>query len=118
MLTYIIRRTLYMIPLLLIVSLIAFSLIKIMPGDYLTTARMNPQITEETLNQQIARFGLDKPFIVQYGYWLKNVLQGDFGTSFDTRMPVFRTLFFGNRLLWTVILASTTPSFSVLAQKA
>jgi len=108
MLTYIIRRTLYMIPLLLIVSLISFSLIKIMPGDYLTTARMNPQITEETLQQQIERFGLDKPFIVQYWFWLKNVLKGDFGTSFDTRMPVFKTLFFGNRLFWTVIIALTT----------
>ncbi len=108
MLTYIIRRTLYMIPLLLVVSLISFSLIKLMPGDYLTTARMNPQITEETLNQQIARYGLDRPFIVQYWFWLKNVVQGDFGTSFDTRMPVFKTLFFGSRLMWTVIIATTT----------
>ncbi len=108
MLTYMIRRTLYMIPLLLIVSLISFSLIKIMPGDYLTTARFNPQITEETLQQQIERFGLDRPFLVQYWFWLKNVLRGDFGTSFDTRMPVFRTLFFGNRLVWTIILATTT----------
>ena len=108
MLTYIIRRTLYMIPLLLVVSLISFSLIKLMPGDYLTTARMNPQITAETLQRQIERYGLDRPFVVQYGYWLKNVLLGDFGTSFDTRMPVFRTLFFGGRLMWTIILASTT----------
>ena len=108
MLTYMIRRTLYMIPLLLIVSLISFSLIKLMPGDYLTTARMNPQITEQTLQQQIERFGLDRPFLVQYWFWLKNVLQGDFGTSFDTRMPVFKTLFFGSRLMWTVIIAMTT----------
>ncbi len=108
MLTYIIRRTLYMLPLLLIVSLIAFALIKIMPGDYLTTARMNPQITQETLQQQIERFGLDKPFIVQYGYWLVNVLQGDFGTSFNTRMPVFTSLFLGQRLMWTILIATTT----------
>ncbi len=108
MLTYVIRRTLYMIPLLLIVSLISFSLIKVMPGDYLTTARMNPQITEETLQRQIERFGLDKPFLIQYWYWLKNVVRGDFGTSFDTRMPVFTTLFFGNRLLWTILIAVTT----------
>jgi peptide/nickel transport system permease protein len=108
MLTYIIRRTLYMIPLLLIVSLISFSLIKIMPGDYLTTARLNPQITAETLQQQIERFGLDRPFLVQYWLWLTNVIRGDFGTSFDTRMPVFKTLFFGNRLMWTIILATST----------
>ena len=109
MLTYIIRRTLYMLPLLLIVSLISFTLIKIMPGDYLTLARLNPQITEETLQQQIDRFGLDRPFIVQYGYWLKNiVMHGDFGMSFDTKMPVYKTLFMGNRLQWTIFIAVTT----------
>jgi peptide/nickel transport system permease protein len=108
MLTYIIRRTLYMIPLLLIVSLISFSLIKIMPGDYLTTARFNPQITAETLQQQTERFGLDKPFLIQYWYWLRNVVRGDFGTSFNTRMPVFRTLFFSSRLMWTLIIAVST----------
>jgi len=108
MLTYIIRRTLYMIPLLLVVSLVSFSLIKIMPGDYLTVARFNPQITAETLQLQIERFGLDKPFLIQYWYWLRNVVRGDFGTSFGTRMPVFRTLFFGDRLLWTIVLATST----------
>ncbi|MFC2079409.1 ABC transporter permease [Candidatus Bipolaricaulota bacterium] len=109
MLTYIIRRTFYMLPLLLIVSLISFTLIKIMPGDFLTAARLNPQITEETLQQQIDRFGLDRPFIIQYGYWLKNIiLHGDFGMSFDTKMPVYRTLFMGNRLQWTVFIAAST----------
>jgi len=109
MLTYIIRRTLYMLPLLLIVSLISFTLIKIMPGDYLTLARLNPQITEQTLQQQIDRFGLDRPFVVQYGLWLKNIVfRGDFGMSFETKMPVFKTLFMGNRLQWTVFIAFTT----------
>ena len=109
MLTYIIRRTLYMLPLLLIVSLISFTLIKIMPGDFLTLARMDPQITEETLQSQIERFGLDRPFIVQYGLWLKNIVtRGDFGFSFDTKMPVYRTLFLGNRLPWTVFIALST----------
>ena len=109
MLTYIIRRTLYMLPLLLIVSLISFTLIKIMPGDFLTLARLNPQITEETLQQQIDRFGLDRPFIVQYWLWLKNIVtRGDFGMSFDTKMPVYKTLFMGNRLQWTVFIAVST----------
>ncbi|MFC2106352.1 ABC transporter permease [Candidatus Bipolaricaulota bacterium] len=109
MLTYIIRRTLYMLPLLLIVSLISFTLIKVMPGDFLTQARLNPQITEETLQQQIDRFGLDRPFIVQYWFWLKNIVtRGDFGMSFDTKMPVYKTLFMGNRLQWTVFIALST----------
>jgi peptide/nickel transport system permease protein len=109
MLTYIIRRTLYMLPLLLIVSLISFVLIKIMPGDYLTQARLNPQITEQTLQQQIERFGLDKPFIVQYALWLKNIVfYGDFGFSFETKMPVYKTLFLGDKLEWTIFIALST----------
>lgn len=109
MLTYIIRRTLYMLPLLLIVSLISFTLIKIMPGDFLTLARLNPQITEETLQQQIDRFGLDGSFMFQYWSWLKSiVVHGDFGMSFETKMPVYKTLFMGNRLQWTVFIAVTT----------
>jgi peptide/nickel transport system permease protein len=108
MLTYMLRRVLYMIPLLLVVSLISFSLIKIMPGDYLTNARLNPQITAETFQQLVELYGLDRPFIVQYFYWLRGVVRGDFGQSFDTHMGVFETLFLGGRLMWTVILASTT----------
>ncbi len=109
MITYIIRRTLYMLPLLILVSLISFVLIQIMPGDYLTRAQMNPQITQHTLNQMKARYGLDKPFLVQYWLWFKQIItKGDFGTSFETMRPVFWTLFMGDRLMWTLIIASTT----------
>ena len=109
MLTYIIRRTFYMLPLLLIVSLISFTLIKIMPGDYLTLARLNPQITEETLQRQIDRFGLDGSFMYQYWSWLRNIIvDGDFGMSFETKMPVYKTLFLGNKLQWTIFIALST----------
>ena len=109
MLTYIIRRTLYMLPLLLIVSLISFTLIKIMPGDYLTQARLNPQLTEETYQAQVERYGLDKSFMMQYLIWLKRIVtEGDFGFSFETRTPVFKMLFMGGRLTWTLVLAIST----------
>ena len=98
-----------MLPLLILVSLISFVLIQIMPGDYLTRAQMNPQITQETLNQMKARYGLDKPFIVQYWLWFKQIItKGDFGTSFETMRPVYWTLFMGDRLMWTLIIASST----------
>ena len=98
-----------MLPLLILVSLISFVLIQIMPGDYLTRAQMNPQITQETLNQMKARYGLDKAFIVQYWLWFKQIItKGDFGTSFETMRPVYWTLFMGDRLMWTLIIASTT----------
>ncbi len=109
MITYIIRRTLYMLPLLIIVSLISFLLIYIMPGDYMTRAQMNPQITQETLNNMRASHGLDKPAIIQYWLWLREiVLHANFGTSFETMQPVFWTLFMGDRLLWTIVVSVST----------
>ncbi|MCD6135457.1 ABC transporter permease [Candidatus Bipolaricaulota bacterium] len=109
MITYIVRRTLYMLPLLIIVSLISFLLIYIMPGDYLTRAQMNPQVTQETLAQMRAAYGLDQSVLVQYWLWLKQIiLHGNFGMSFETMRPVFWTLFMGGRLMWTIIVSLTT----------
>jgi peptide/nickel transport system permease protein len=98
-----------MLPLLVLVSIISFGLIQIMPGDYLTRARMNPQITQETYNRMKANYGLDKPFVVQYWLWFKQIItKGEFGTSFETMRPVYWTLFMGDRFMWTIIIASTT----------
>lgn len=109
MITYIVRRTIYMFPLLILVSVISFGLIQVMPGDYLTRARMNPQITQETLSQMMANYGLDKPFYVQYWLWLKQIVtKRDFGTSFETMRPVYWTLFMGDRLMWTIVISSST----------
>jgi len=98
-----------MLPLLVIVSLISFALVQIMPGDYLTRARLNPEVTQETFNEMARRYGLDKPFVTQYWIWLKGIVtRGDFGTSFETKLPVFFTLFMGNRLLWTLVITGST----------
>ena len=98
-----------MLPLLILVSVISFGLIQVMPGDYLSRARMNPQVTQETLNRMKANYGLDKPFVVQYWLWFKQIItKGDFGTSFATMRPVYWTLFMGDRFMWTIIIASTT----------
>ena len=76
---YIFKRILQTIPLLLLVSLISFFLIRLAPVDPLAELRLNPSITQETLNYETQRLGLDKPVIVQYGLWLKSFVQGDFG---------------------------------------
>ncbi|MDD3236606.1 MAG: ABC transporter permease [Candidatus Gastranaerophilales bacterium] len=78
-LTYIIKRLLQTIPLLLLVSLISFFLIRLSPVDPLAELKLNPAITQETLNAEVQRLGLDKPIIVQYGLWLKSFLKGDLG---------------------------------------
>jgi len=98
-----------MLPLLILVSLFSFTIIQLMPGDYLTRARLDPQIKQETLNAMARRYGLDKPFMTRYWAWVKGILtRGDFGTSFETRQPVFFTLFLGSRLQWTLVVSIST----------
>ena len=79
LLGYVFKRILQTIPLLLLVSLISFFLIRIAPVDPLAELRLNPSITQETLVYEVQRLGLDKPIIVQYGKWLFSFVQGDLG---------------------------------------
>lgn len=79
LLGYVIKRILQTIPLLFIVSVLSFFLIRLAPVDPLAELKLNPSITQETLNAEVQRLGLDKPVIVQYGLWLKNFVKGDLG---------------------------------------
>ena len=76
---YIIKRIIQTIPLLFLVSIISFFLIRLAPVDPLAELKLNPSITQETLDYEVKRLGLDKPVIVQYGLWLKNFVKGDMG---------------------------------------
>ncbi|HET9327700.1 MAG TPA: ABC transporter permease [Candidatus Eisenbacteria bacterium] len=102
--TFILRRLLQTIPLLLGISALTFLLLQLAPGDFLTTMGENPMISPATLDAMRARFGLDQPWYVQYGIYLKNVfLHFDFGESFTRHQPAFTVLREG--LLNTLILA-------------
>ena len=76
---YVIKRIIQTIPLLFLVSLISFFLIRLAPVDPLAELKLNPSITQETLDYEVQRLGLDKPVIVQYGLWLKSFVKGDLG---------------------------------------
>lgn len=76
---YIFKRFLQTIPLLFLVSIISFFLIRLAPVDPLAELKLNPSITQETLDYEVQRLGLDKPVIVQYGKWLKGFVTGDMG---------------------------------------
>ena len=100
--TYILRRLLQAIPLLLGVSAVTFLVLKLAPGDFLNTMAENPGISAETIDSLRHRFGLDRPWWVQYGLYLRNVfLHFDFGESFSRHQPVFTALRegLGNTLL-------------------
>lgn len=80
-LKYIFKRILAAIPILFIVSIISFFIIRLSPIDPIGELRLNPAISQETLNLEIQRLGLDKPVAVQYFYWLKSFVRGDLGVS-------------------------------------
>ena len=87
MLTYIARRLITLVPMLLAVSVAVFLVLYFIPGD---PARMaaGPDASEEDVVQIRQNYGLDRPIHEQYAIYLFNLVQGDFGQSFRTRRPV------------------------------
>ena len=76
---YILKRILQTIPLLIIVSLISFFIIRLSPVDPLAELKLNPSISKETLQKETQRLGLDKPIYIQYFLWAKAFVKGDLG---------------------------------------
>jgi len=102
--TYVLRRLLQVLPLLLGISALTFLLLQLAPGDFLNQMAENPAISAETIEAMRHRFGLDQPWYVQYLLYLKNlVLHFDFGESFSRHQPVFTVLREG--LFNTLLLA-------------
>jgi peptide/nickel transport system permease protein len=103
MTAFIIKRLLHLIPILLGVSLLTSLLISLTPGDYYTKLQQNPQISPEVLAQLRAKQHLDKPWYVQYAYWLKDALHGDLGYSVAYKVPATKLIM--SRLWNTFVLS-------------
>ena len=94
MLSFIIRRILYMIPTVFAISVVVFIIIQLPPGDYLTTlvaalSSQGEQVDQAALDRLSERYGLGEPWYVQYFYWMRNIiLHFDFGDSFEYNRPV------------------------------
>jgi peptide/nickel transport system permease protein len=86
--TYALRRILQTIPILFIISILLFLMVRAAPGGPLTAARRNPNITEEQLEKLEEQLGLNRPLPVQYADWMGNLLRGDMGQSIKFRRPV------------------------------
>jgi peptide/nickel transport system permease protein len=90
--TYVVRRTLQNIPLLLLVSVILFSILQAAPGGPLTPYLQNPHITEADIIRLKHNLGLDQPAYIQYFHWLARVITGDFGWSQSNSEPVAQAI--------------------------
>lgn len=80
MLRYSLKRLGQAVPLVLIVTIITFTLIQLAPYDAIDSIT-TPNMSKETIQLIRQQQGVDKPVVVQYFYWLKNIFQGDFGYS-------------------------------------
>jgi peptide/nickel transport system permease protein len=102
-----------MIPILIIVSMVAFSLIYLLPGDPALAMLGEEQAGDTELYEQLrADLGLDEPLPVQYFIWVTGVLQGDLGVSIRTRESVLHVV--GQRLGPTILLGLYATVLSCL----
>ena len=109
LLRYIAKRFLQVIPLLIIVSLISFFIIRLSPIDPLAELRLNPSISQETLDKEMIRLNLDKPIYVQYFSWAKSFIKGDLGyTSAGEKVSTKLKERIPNTLLLTTIVIFMT----------
>ena len=109
---YVVRRILVLVPTWLGISFFAFALASLAPGDpaeLILARELDEPPTPAQLQAFRERFGLDDPFLVQYGRWVANAVTGDLGVSFRSGDPVFGELV--SRLPATLQIA--VPGFTV-----
>ena len=115
MLAYTVRRILVMIPTLLVISAIVFTIIQLPPGDYLTSHIAELQSQGESIDSAKIDFlrqeyGFDRPLVEQYALWVIGLLQGDLGYSFEHSLPVADVV--GDRVYLTILVAFATIVFT------
>ena len=111
---YITKRILQVIPLLIIVSIISFFIIRLSPVDPLAELRLNPSISQETLDKEMRRLNLDKPIYIQYISWAKSFIKGDLGyTSAGEKVSTKLKERIPNTLLLTIIVIFMTWSVGI-----
>ena len=124
MLTYIVRRVLYSIPVLVATSFLIFTFVSI-SGDPLGRLRANTQITREQLHSIEHSKNLDKPVIVRYGYWVRDAITKKFGTTLygerkiwpDLKRVMGHTIqFILSAIIISVILGTAIGVYSALRQ--
>lgn len=106
---YIAKRVLQTIPLLILVSMISFFIIRLSPIDPIAELRLNPSISQETLNKEIKRLKLDKPIFIQYLSWAGAFVRGDLGyTTSGEKVSVKLKERIPNTLLLAIVVIFMT----------
>ena len=111
MLQFLLRRIVAVLPVLFVVSLVVFLILRLAPGDPAAVIAGNSATNEDIAKIQV-QLGLDRPIPVQYGIWMGNVFQGDLGFSYYLNKPV--TELIGQRVEPTLALAFGTVILAIL----
>ncbi|MCV9961611.1 ABC transporter permease [Pararhizobium sp. BT-229] len=117
MLRYIFWRVAAMIPTLLIISALVFTIIELPPGDYfesyISELRAQGEDVDMAEIQELrAQYGFDRPPLMRYFHWVAGLVQGDYGYSFEYQLPVNEVV--GDRLWLTVLVSFVTIMFTWL----
>ncbi len=111
--TYIARRILLLVPLMIGLSMVVFVIIHLSPGDPALAFASEQALDPQVLAQVRENLGLDKPLPVQYGIWLSHVARFEFGTAYTfNRKPVINLI--GERVLMSVQLQALALVMAVL----
>ena len=111
MLGYVLKRLLLLLPVFLAVSAVIFLILHLIPGDPVDNLLKIGSSAAKRAEIE-ARYGLDRPLIVQYGIWLGHLVQGDLGTSIVTRRPV--SVLIGQALPHSLMLGGLALLFSTV----
>jgi peptide/nickel transport system permease protein len=106
MTNYALRRVLQSIPILFILSILLFTMVRAAPGGPLSTAYRNPNVTPEQIAILKHQLGLDQPLPVQYVRWLDDILHGNLGDSIKFRRPV--SVMIAERIPNTLVLVGVS----------
>jgi peptide/nickel transport system permease protein len=109
---YLLRRLLISVPVLLGISVVLFAILALAPGDPFSELALNPNVPPEVRFNLRKQFGLDDPLAVRYLRWLAAMLQGDWGYSFVSRLPVQQLI--AQRLLTTLFVLGSAYLLALL----
>lgn len=107
---FLIRRLINMIPLIIGITFLSFLVMSLVPGNFLSTLKLNPRISPQVIKQMEAQFGLDQPLLVRYVKWLWSVLHLNLGISLAYRVSV--TSLITTRAINTIILSACAMLFA------
>lgn len=110
---FIVRRLVAAVPVLILITAASYLMADLLPGDPVDFL-INPEVAlpADVLAARRAALGLDRPLVVRYGFWMREVVRGNLGYSLVDRRPVARRI--GDRLGPTLLLMGTALAIAVL----